>query len=110
MGRWLATIAPQSGLETLNVNASFLATDGIAALGLVGVVIISAFVGLIIRFIGQLVTAIDPRIVLVALLPVITNLSNSSLFTTALTGGGIISVLILAAWPGPAVPQRDGAG
>lgn len=103
-------IAPQSGLETLNVNASFLATDGIAAIGLAGVVAISALVGLIIRFIGQLVTAIDPRIVMVALLPVITNLSNSSLFTTALTGGGIISVLILAAWPGSTRVQRDDAG
>ncbi len=78
----------------LNANASFYATDGYAALGAVGVVLIGPVVGLFLSL-ANAMTAGSLRLACAAIVPFVMIVSNSSLFTSLLTGGGFLLLLLV---------------
>jgi hypothetical protein len=78
----------------LNANASFYATDGYAALGAAGIVLIGPVVGLFLAA-ANAMTARSLRLACAAIVPFVMIISNSSLFTSLLTGGGFLLLLLV---------------
>ncbi|MFL9924596.1 hypothetical protein PQR62_09990 [Herbaspirillum lusitanum] len=85
------------GLD-MNANANFFATDGLAAAGLLGVILIGAIVGLCLRVFDMVVPPRNVRLMCVIAVPSLVNLANSSWFTTLLTGGFLVLVMCSAFW------------
>lgn len=86
-----------------NANANFWATDGVAAYGLAGVVIMGAVLGLVLSLANKVVTPDRLPFAATVSIPFIMSLGNSSLFTSLITGGGLIMVMMIAY----GVPQRQ---
>jgi len=78
----------------LDANASFYATDGYAALGAVGVVLIGPIFGLFLS-VANAMTASSLRMACAAFVPFVMIVSNSSLFTSLLSGGGFLLLLLV---------------
>ncbi|MFN8353474.1 MAG: hypothetical protein U0Y10_03435 [Spirosomataceae bacterium] len=87
------------GESDLNLNAIFWATDGLAALGVWGIPIVCFLVGWVFWIIDTCAQKHDLKFVVMAILPVGMNLLNMSLFTTLLTGGMALSMLLLYLMP-----------
>lgn len=87
------------GLDQWNFNANFIATDGIASLGLSGVpvAVVIAIVGLTV--ISKLVDGKDPAFVSAAFVPFLMSITNTSFLTSMITGGG--GLLALLIWISP---------
>ncbi|TKD48563.1 MAG: hypothetical protein E5W98_00700 [Mesorhizobium sp.] len=79
-----------------NANANFWATDGVAAYGLAGVVIMGAVLGLLLSLTNKIVTPDRLPFAATVSIPFIMSLGNSSLFTSLITGGGLIMVMMIA--------------
>lgn len=79
-----------------NANANFWATDGIAAFGNTGVVIIGAFIGLLLCFADKIVTKDNLVFSSTLSIPFIMSLGNASVFTSLVTGGGVIVFMFVA--------------
>lgn len=90
-------IGASMGFE-MNANANFFATDGIAAAGLIGLLLIGAIVGLSLRAMDALVPRENVAVLCGAVGPAVISLANSSFFTTLLTGGLILLILLCALW------------
>lgn len=71
----------------MNANANFWASDGIAAAGLLGVLLIGVIIGLALRVFDAMIPNDNLAIACGAVGPSIMNLANSSFFTALLTGG-----------------------
>jgi len=82
--------------KDLNANANFYATDGYAALGAVGIVLIGPILGVFLS-VANAVTARSLRLACAAFVPFVMIVSNSSLFTSLLSGGGFLLLLVLYA-------------
>ncbi len=97
--------------KDLNANANFYATDGYAALGAVGIVLIGPILGLFLS-VANAMTARSLRVACAAFVPFVMIVSNSSLFTSLLSGGGFLLLLVVYAHgnsnprpaPGPGGP------
>ena len=89
----------------MNANANFFATDGIAAAGLAGVLLIGAVVGLALRAIDAVVPRANAPLLCGAAGPALISLANSSFFTTLLTSGLMLLVLLCALWRPAMAPQ-----
>jgi len=83
-----------SGDPTLDASAHFWATDGIAAWGLLGVLLISVFCAIMFWCLDSAAQNHDPRFSALAISYAAYNLANISIFTSLLSGG--LGVLILA--------------
>jgi hypothetical protein len=81
------------GIPTLNANANFIASDGIAGLGLPGIVIAFAVLTLFLRLLDRVTAGIDKKLVLPILLPLALTLTNGSVFTILTSFGGIFWLL-----------------
>jgi hypothetical protein len=81
--------------DLLSWNANFWATDGIAALGAPGVLVISVFTGLTFRILDQACRHLDPRVTAAWALAPAMALANIGLFTAIATEG--LGIMILAA-------------
>jgi hypothetical protein len=81
-----------------NYNANFIASDGIAGLGLIGVPVSVVLAALILRFVDRLLGHVDLRVRCAAFVPFIMWLSDGSLFTALLTGGGVLITLLVWLW------------
>ncbi|WP_182995283.1 hypothetical protein [Pelobium manganitolerans] len=79
--------ADYSTNENYNANANFIATDGIASLGAVGIIIISIIVGLYFAFVRSQVTMKNQLIVGLMYVPFCFIVLNVSFFTSLLSGG-----------------------
>lgn len=79
--------------DELDANASFYATDGYAALGPYGVVLIGPIMGLFLSFANALCER-SFRLACVAFVPFVMIVANTSLFTSLLTGGGLMLLLL----------------
>lgn len=79
----------------MNGNANFWIMDGVASNGVLGILIISFILFFILKFINRFKTIYDERLLYLIFLPIIISITNVSLFTTLLTGGGILLILIL---------------
>lgn len=86
------------GLPGLNANASFWATDGIAALGNVGVLIIGVVVGASLSIANFILSLADRRLVFLSAIPFVISVTNASFFTAVLTGGGGLLLLLVFLW------------
>lgn len=78
----------------LNANASFLASDGIASLGLLGIPIVFALLGLLLRGLDAVSRGVGKAALLI-LLPIALTLTNGSLFTVLASFGGLFWILVL---------------
>lgn len=83
------------GSWNFNANASFWATDGIAALGLFGIPLIAFIVGVFLLFTKLFITKDLAPIAATASIPFIMALGNASFFTNLITGGGILLFVLL---------------
>lgn len=84
-----------SGNDANNANANFWLTDGTAAAGVIGVLIISVFFYFLLVYLNKFSNAHDRTTVFSMLIPIIIALTNASIFTTLLSGGLIIGMIIL---------------
>ena len=92
-------LIPSADRNISEYNASFLATDGIAALGLGGVPIASAATALILRFMSRFIPP-ERTVLMVAVgTSFILSLANTSLLTSLITGGGILAVALISLAP-----------
>jgi hypothetical protein len=82
----------------LNSNANFFATDGIASAGKTGVVIVGAIMAAVLGFADRWVPARSHRLLCIASAPVAISLANSSVFTTLLTGGLLLLIVLARFW------------
>ena len=88
-------LVPGSGLDA---NANFIATDGIAALGFAGVILAGLFFRVFIRVVDVATSPAMLPAVSASIVPALINVSNSSLFTTIITGGAGILVFLTYCW------------
>jgi hypothetical protein len=82
--------------DDLDANANFYATDGVAAMGAIGVVVAGAAFGLVLC-VADALTRNRLRLACTAMIAFVMNLSNSSLFTSLITGGGAVLLCLLYA-------------
>lgn len=91
----------------MNANTNFWATDGIAAVGLTGVMLIGVVIGLVMRLFDAMIPEENLDIACGAAGPVIISLANSSFFTTLLTSGLLVLIFFSATWSiGATAEQR----
>jgi hypothetical protein len=88
-------ITPAVSIESLNTNASYLATDGLAAFGLPGIMIATAISAFLFRLTTAVLEKTDRQLVSTALVAFLTYLSNVSIFTALLSYGGILVIGLL---------------
>ncbi len=87
------------GDPDLNLNAIFWATDGLAALGVWGIPVCCSFVATVFLVMDMCLQKHAIRFVAMATLPCGMSLLNSSLFTTLLSAGMGLSILLLYLMP-----------
>ena len=80
----------------MNANANFWATDGIAAVGLPGVAIISVVAALLFVVMNAVTQRFDQLFVVLCFLPFVTTLLNQSLFSSLWSGGAFFLILFFA--------------
>lgn len=83
-----------SDSELANFNANFWATDGIAAMGIPGIIIINFIVFIFLIAINKITSRHNLSFVIIALTPFIMTLLNISFFTALLSGGGFMFVIV----------------
>jgi hypothetical protein len=76
-----------------NANANFWATDGIAAMGLVGVFFASVGSALLFVMMNSFTRLYDTRFVALCFLPFVITLLNQSMFSSFWSGGGFFLLL-----------------
>lgn len=84
---------------SLSANAHFLATDGLAAAGLPGVIVIAFFCGAVFYLCDVLARRHDPIFVSLCLAGPAMALLNVGLFTTLLTDGLMLTMVVLYLMP-----------
>lgn len=77
-------------------NSNFWATDGIAASGSLGVVLIGLIVGIIFSIMNSFMRNINAVFAALSLTPFVMALANVSIFTSILSAGGFIVFLLAA--------------
>ncbi len=104
-----------------NVNANFFVSDGVAAGGYIGMIVIGSIYGAWLVVIDRLSMRLDRTLVLLMLMPLAITQTNGPFFTTMLSFGGIFWTVLLYVWrrrlsakaarlPVPAHAVSDGAG
>lgn len=86
-----------SGSIEANFNASFWASDGFAALGPIGVLVITPFVAAVLHITNRVTSHLDPRFTVLWMGGFFMALLNVPLSTALLSGGGLI-IFLLAWW------------
>lgn len=82
------------GIPDLNANANFIASDGVAGLGLFGVAIVFLLFAAFLRFLDKITNGIDNTLLLPILLPIALTLTNGSLFTVLTSFGGLFWIVM----------------
>jgi hypothetical protein len=88
-----------TGDAGLDSTAHFWATDGLASLGLGGVLLISVFCGFVLWIIDSAAQRHDSRLSALVLCYAAFNLSNISIFTSLFSGGLGLLILLLYVMP-----------
>gem|GEM_PF-5952588 len=83
-----------SGRETYNASATFTSSDGIASVGLIGVPIVGFIASVVFRVWDSLASGIDKRIIVSFGLPATLLPIDGPLFTSILTGGILVILLL----------------
>lgn len=79
-----------------NANANFFLTDGVAACGLAGIVIIGLVFAVILMFINSISARYKKSDMFIMFMPTIAYFLNVSLFTTMLSNGLLILIILVA--------------
>src|SRR5438046_10196153 len=79
----------------LNATAHLWATDGIAGLGLPGVLLMSVFCALVFWLLDSVANRHDPRFTALATTYAAYNIANISFFTSLLSGGLMLLIILL---------------
>lgn len=87
------------GQRELTANATFWSQDGLAAFGTIGIVIVTFLAAFILWFLDSVTQGLQIRFVLTGLVGTILAFTNTSLFTTLLTGGLGLFLLVCALMP-----------
>jgi hypothetical protein len=83
------------GDPTLDYSAHFWATDGLGGFGLPGILLISVFCAFIFWVLDSVAKNHDPRLAALVITYSAYNIANGSLFTTLLSGGlGLLMVIL----------------
>ncbi|HEY4132651.1 MAG TPA: hypothetical protein VGM50_18705 [Gemmatimonadaceae bacterium] len=80
----------------MNANASFWATDGLAAMGLPGVLIVTLVFAMVLVVMNSVSREYGLTFTALAFIPFIAMVMNQSLFSALLSGGAIIMMLFMA--------------
>jgi hypothetical protein len=83
------------GTGDANANSGFWATDGIAAAGSIGVIIIGLVVGCFFCVVNAFLANADMRFVTLAFIPFSMMIANVSFFTALFSGGGLFVVVFI---------------
>lgn len=86
-----------SGSTEANFNASFWASDGFAALGPIGILVITPFVAGVLYLINRITLNLNPRFTVLWMGGFFMALLNVPLSTALLSGGGLV-IFLLAWW------------
>lgn len=81
-----------------NVNANLFASDGLAAAGPLGVIVIGAVLTLFLHLLDRFSSDWDPRVSVLLTFPFALSLTNAPLFTSILTFGGGFWLLAFMLW------------
>lgn len=79
-----------------NANANFFLTDGVAACGLVGIVIVGLLFAVILMFINSISARYKKSDMFIMFMPTIAYFLNASIFTTLLSSGLFILIILVA--------------
>lgn len=79
-----------------NANANFFLTDGVAACGLVGIVIVGLLFAVILMFINSISARYKKTDMFIMFMPTIAYFLNASIFTTLLSSGLFILIILVA--------------
>lgn len=79
----------------MNANANFWATDGYAALGDIGILVSSILLFFIFLLFNKATKSYNKLFLILIMIPYLFSILNMSLFSSLLTGGGIIVLFIL---------------
>jgi len=93
----------------VDTTAHVWATDGIAAWGLLGILIVSLFCAFLFWMIDSVSQKHDPRLAALVLSYAVYNLGNLSVFTSLLSGGMGLLVVFLYFMPAQGEPSWDGS-
>ena len=80
----------------MNANANFWATDGIASLGDMGIIISSVILFLVFVVFNNLSKSYNKLFLIMILIPYLFSLLNTSLFSSVISGGAFIIFLLLS--------------
>ena len=81
--------------DAMNANANFLATDGVAAMGIWGVLLVSILFYFLLKYLNKVSKGHNTDFVFILCLGSILSLLNVSLFTTLLSCGLILIIICL---------------
>ena len=95
-----AYVTPGTGYTVNNYNANFIAADGIAGFGPLGIPLIMLVAILVLRGMDKLLGNLDLRVRCAALIPFLIWLADGSLPTALLTGGGGLVAAIMWVYSG----------
>ncbi len=83
------------GIRTLNANASFIASDGMASFGYLGVIISLVLFAIFLIYVDKFSRGLPSAFVVTALVPLALTCTNLSLFTLMLSFGGFLTLISL---------------
>lgn len=86
-----------------NANANFLLTDGVAAWGIIGLIAIGLFFFVLLHFINAISYRYKKTDLLVIFLPTLSYLLNTSIFTTMLSNGMLILLVLIIGSKSPLI-------
>ena len=79
-----------------NANSHFWSSEAIAGFGFAGVFLVPIFVVPMLIIMDMLTKKVDIRLTVLALVPFCMAASNTSIFTSFITGGGLLACLLLS--------------
>jgi hypothetical protein len=92
----------------VNVNANLFSSDGLAAAGTLGVIVIGLLFAIYLRFLDRISAKWDSNFVILAVFPVGLALTNAPFWTTMLSFGGLFWLLVFRFWPTPLLSKLAG--
>jgi hypothetical protein len=94
-----SSLIATAGADIGELNASFLATDGIAALGVIGVPVAALLCAFVLRVISKFVPEDRTMLMAASGAGFFMSLSNTSILTSLVTGGGLVLTILVCVAP-----------
>lgn len=84
-----------NGLTGMNANANTFASDGVTSFGLIGPVVAGVLVGLVLSLLNRFAGRNETPLLAIASAPFVFAIGETSVFTSLLTGGGVMTMIVL---------------